>query len=329
MRSKTIFIKIVISLLLIGFLFYKTDIALLRDIIFNADPFFVASAFVLYFITQVLSTYRWSILLHPDKFNLSYWRLLSFYFVGMFFNNFMPTTVGGDLMRCYYLFKESGKGGASVASVFVERYSGLSGMVFLLIVSTVIGYPLIKATPVFKISLLFISVYIIVSIFIWSRRPHEVLVNILDILSLVRLKERIESFTNALMEYRSTPKVLLKVLLLSIIIQMISIIIFYQLSEGLSLGLPLIFFFIFVPLAMMVALVPLTIAGLGVREGAFVYLFSTIGQSSAHALSLSMLWFSMIVVVSLWGGIEYIRIGKVGVDVSKAEEEMLTSRFDD
>ncbi len=306
-----VILKLLISIGLLTLLFYKTDIVHLKRIILSANPLFIFYAFILYLLTLAISTYRWSTLLFSDKFKLSYWRLLSLYLIGMFFNNFMPTALGGDLVRCYYLFKDSGSGGASVASVFLERYSGVAAMTTLLFIASIFAYPIINGTPIIWIALIFIIGFLLSGFFIWNKRLHDLLLSVLDMLTLKGLKKKVESFTNALIEYRGYPKVMAKIFFLSLIMQMISIYVFFVLSRALSLNVPLFYFFIFVPVAMAVSMVPFSLAGLGIREGAFVYLFSIIGTPSASALSLSILWFSIVLLVGMWGGVEYVRMGRV------------------
>ena len=132
-RNKGIFIivKILISLGVLSLLFKNTDTELFLETITSIDPSFFILAILVFIASQIISTIRWSLLLKYGGIKLPYWRLLSLYFIGMFFNNFLPTAVGGDAVKAYYLYKTSGKGGASIASIFVDRYIGFASLVLL------------------------------------------------------------------------------------------------------------------------------------------------------------------------------------------------------
>ena len=110
-------------------------------------------AFCLFIIAQTISTYRWKMLLHTERMNIHFYNLIAYYFIGMFFNLFMPTLVGGDVVRGYYLYKKSNKGSESVASIFVERLSGFFALMVIGLLSLIIGYSYINDKPIIVILL--------------------------------------------------------------------------------------------------------------------------------------------------------------------------------
>jgi hypothetical protein len=94
------------------------------------------------------------------------------------------------------------------------------------------------------------------------------------------------------------------------------------LGNAIGMTVPVGYYFLFVPLATVIGMLPISLAGLGVREGAFVALFVTAGASKEQALALSLVWFAVTVMVSLIGGVEYIRLGgKKELDADKAMAE--------
>ncbi|MBI5180798.1 MAG: flippase-like domain-containing protein, partial [Nitrospirae bacterium] len=106
----TFLVKIILSVLILTILFYKTDVNKLYTIIKGADIQIFFFAFFLFIVAQTISTYRWKMLLHTEKMNIHFYNLVGYYFIGMFFNLFMPTIVGGDVVRGYYLYKKSNMG---------------------------------------------------------------------------------------------------------------------------------------------------------------------------------------------------------------------------
>lgn len=305
-----IIIKILVSLSILFLLFKNTDTELFLETIISIDPFFFISAMLLFILSQCISAFRWSLFLKYGGLEMPYFKLLSLYFIGMFFNNFLPTAVGGDLVKGYYLSKSSGKGGVSMASIFVDRYVGFASLVILALLALLFGYSYISDTLLPWLVLSFILLFFVMSLFLWVEKLHNWALFILDKIKIFNINEKIEKFYQALMNYRKYPKLLMIGLGISMILQTIGVFTFYAISKGFGMTIPLLFFFLFIPLAMTVSMIPISLAGLGLREGAFVFLFSKVAVSSASALSLSLTWFIVVVISSLFGCIEYLRMGK-------------------
>jgi uncharacterized protein (TIRG00374 family) len=275
---------------------------------------------------QTLSTLRWHIILKKD-INVPFPRLLSIYFIGMFFNNFLPTLVGGDVVKAYYLYRDSRKGGVSLASIFLDRYSGFTALMTITALATYSGYSLIANTSIPWLLFALLAGFVAISLVIWIDLFHGWVVRILNRVKLFGINNKIDAFYKALMGYKGDRGVLLKIFFISVFIQVSIIVGYYILSRGIGMEMPLNYFFMFVPLATVVAMLPVSLAGLGIREGAFVFLFAKAGGTSAEALSISLLFFFIMVVVSLIGGVAYIRVGSVRVsEIETKDMEVVDGR---
>jgi uncharacterized protein (TIRG00374 family) len=316
-------LKLAVSVSLLYFLFHSVDLGVFLSVVTNLDPL-VFLFLALYFIgIQSISTFRWSIVLKKDV-QLPYPRLFSIYLIGMFFNNFLPTIVGGDVVKGYYLYKKTRRVDITAASILMDRYSGFTALMAITIVALVPGYPFISGTGLPGFFVLLVGVYIAVSLFVWDERLHGWLVRVLTRIRLLRLNEIIENFYTALMSYKDHRAILLKIFLCSLVIQVGVIMGYVMLARGLGIDTGTGYFFLFVPLATAVSMIPVSLSGLGIREGAFVFLFTRVGATQEEALGLSLLWFFVVVFVSLIGGVEYIRIGGKKELVSGTEEESLS-----
>jgi len=116
-------LKILVSISLLIFLFRKADIGNVWLLMQSMDFLLFMFVVFLYAVSQLISTYRWSLFLPNAGINILFLKLVSLYYIGMFFNIFLPTAVGGDVVKSYYLYKFSGRGGNSLASVFYPRRS--------------------------------------------------------------------------------------------------------------------------------------------------------------------------------------------------------------
>src|SRR3990170_8967752 len=304
-------IKIFVSIALLIFLFKKADMGNVWAIMQSMNFLILAAVALLYAVSQIISTYRWSLFLPNAGIHVPFLKLVSLYYVGMFFNIFLPSAIGGDVVKSYYLYKFSGKGGNSLASVFLDRFTGFFALVTIAVVSLIFGYGYVKETyvPFFIITLA--SVFFLSSLILWNRGLHNWALVITGKIKLFGINEKIESFYNAIMLYKGEPVVLLKAFGVSFIIQFMSITIFYLISKGLDMTVSIGYFFLFVPIAVTISMIPISLSGLGLREGAFVYLFTKVGATDAQALSISLSIFGVMVMLGLIGGIEYMRLGSV------------------
>jgi len=305
-------IKVAVSGGLLYLLFRGIDLAAFWETVSSVSYGTVIVILLLLICVQTLSTLRWHTILGKD-YRMPFPRLLSIYFIGMYFNNFLPTLVGGDLVKAYYVYRESGRGGISLASIFLDRYSGFTALMTLTAAATFAGYPLIRGSSIFWLLLVLLGSFAGLSLVIWIDLFHGWAVKILTGVHLFGINRKVDTFYRALMGYRGERAILAKIFSLSLVIQGSLIFGYYMLSRAIGMEMPLNYFFIFVPLATVVAMLPFSLAGLGIREGAFVYLFSKAGGTSAEALSISLLFFFATVVVSLIGGVEYVRRGNVSM----------------
>ncbi|MDO8427253.1 MAG: lysylphosphatidylglycerol synthase transmembrane domain-containing protein, partial [Deltaproteobacteria bacterium] len=255
-----------------------------------------------------LSTFRWSIILKKD-INIPYLRLLSIYFVGMFFNNFLPTMVGGDLVKGYYLYKQTKKGDVALASIFMDRYSGFAALMVITAIALIPGYALIKGTGLPAFFVLLIGGFLAISLVIWVGFLHRWAMEIMAKIHFYGINKKIDTFYKALMSYKAHYGILVKIFICSLFVQVGVIVGYYVLGRGIGVTVPIAYYFLFIPLVNAVAMLPVSLSGLGLREGAFVFLFTRVGANQEQALTISLMWFVIAALVSVIGGIEYVRMG--------------------
>ncbi len=304
----SVLIKIAVSLAIMYFLFRSIRLDVFWKTITSVNPLSVGLAVLIFFSTQSVSTLRWSIILKKDM-KISYSRLFSIYFIGMFFNNFLPTMVGGDIVKGYYLYRSSKRGDISVASIFMDRYSGFAALILITSVALIPGYVRIKGTGLPAAFVFLIGGFVSASLVIWVESLHGWAMSVLTKIHFYGINKKIDTFYNVLMGYKNHHRLLLKVFLCSIYIQAGVIIGYYILGRGLGINIPIGYFFLYIPLTTMISMLPISLSGLGIREGAFIFLFTKVGATLEQAMTLSLMWFAITALVSLIGGIEYIRMG--------------------
>ena len=132
-RTLGLILRIGISLLIISFLIYKSDAVEILKSLLKTNYNIWMMGVLLYILGQAISSYKWKLLAETAGFQNKFRAYLDYYFIGMFFNLFLPTTVGGDVTRCYYLSKNDAgyRRAPAVYSVLAERYTGVVILVFM------------------------------------------------------------------------------------------------------------------------------------------------------------------------------------------------------
>lgn len=287
--SKKTLIKIVVSVALLAIILYKVDKKQLVDNISKMNPLFIPVIIGLLILNYVISSVRWkNLLIHSDTSHISVKYLTKLYFEGSFFNNFMPTSVGGDVYKVVKLGKKLGSTTDAFTATFVERFTGV---IALLIISS---GALIKLLDVWG-GLIFLAVL--------AGIPTGYI-----FLGFAAKKiKKLQKIYDSISAYKKTPKILLVAVLTSFGVQLCSI--FAQYFVFMSVGgqfSPFYALFIFPVIILAGFFIP-SINGIGVQDALYIQLIAqpTPGLSPDLALSASVLFHLLRLGVSLLGGISY------------------------
>lgn len=313
-QAALVVLKVAVSTFLIAFLLSRIGGKVVISQIMLSDPVaFIASAFM-YLAASYVSTLRWKLFIPCD---IPPPRLFSMYMIGAFFNTCMPGIIGGDAVKAFYLSRavrelsegqkevaqgeRKHEGGETpgdwnviaVASTFFDRYVGLSALIAINIIAYPFGYAILRDTPFRWFPPILFLLFLIGSGVLFGAK----LGGRFDF-----LRKTYQYFDS----YRSA-KVLMKSFLLSLVVQALGIISAFVIARGLSLDISLLTFCLFLPLIILISMIPLSISGIGVREGAFVYLLGSLGYPTGQLITLSLLWFISIVAASAYGLFSYLR----------------------
>ncbi len=298
--------KVVVSALLLSLLFWRVDRgAFLRNVQALSPAAFLGCV-GLYALGYLISTLRWRRLLIAEGFRIPLWRLTLVYFEAAFFNLFLPTLIGGDIVRGYTIYRMTQGQDASIASIVVDRLSGFAALVTIALVSLATAYRSNWDPQVAVMILAVAAVFAGGLGALLNARIMGWVLRVLARLGLRRFHARLEGLVEAIHRYRQHRAALGQALLLSVLLQALIIVTYYLVGVGLHLRLSIVYFFLFVPLITVIAMLPVSVAGLGVREGGVVYFFAKAGVDPAVALSMSLVWFSLSLVVSSLGGLAFL-----------------------
>ncbi|KPL18708.1 MAG: hypothetical protein AMJ92_06885 [candidate division Zixibacteria bacterium SM23_81] len=301
--------KILVSVGLLVFLIYKAGLSEIFLVAQSADIVMLLLALLVYSSTIVLISWRWKLLLMSQQAALPFGQVLSLYFIGFFFNNFLPTSIGGDIYRALGAGQNSGKRAISAASVLVERLLGMLAVAALAILAVTLVVHQVADAYIRALALGFGAVIVLLLILFFNRRTLKFLELLARKVSLWGLGQKLLRLYQALALYQRQKGVLILVFLISIAYQLMIVIFSYLVGFSLDLGISLRYFMLCVPVTVIISLVPISINGVGVRETGYVFLLSKIGHSGSEALTLSLLIYGLSLLASLVGGIFYLLKG--------------------
>jgi uncharacterized protein (TIRG00374 family) len=308
-------VKVIVSLILIILLLREIGWQETLEKLLQVHPGYLLAALVVALLGVVVRAYRWQVLLSALEIEVPLGQLTALYFIGFLFTNVLPTGFGGDPIRMYELSRYTHRAAESAGTVLADRFFGLIVLQAMAVVALAFAYQLVEPWMIAFTVLLFVGSLVAVWLLL-NRRLWQSLGERLKPLASLGQKqgpvlskaEGLRQFYESLRGYNA-PAVG-KTLGVSLVFNISLITMNYLL--GLSLGdrVSMWYYFLFVPITSIVTILPVSFAGLGVREGAYVFLFTQAGMPRETALSLSLLVYIIsIFAPGLIGGVVYVLKG--------------------
>ena len=302
-----ILLKVFLTLGLLTYLGSKMDFTEVWTVITSAKWSLVLVAMLIHFVTVMLSLLRWSVIVTNFNIRSTLGRLFQFLLIGYYFNLFLPTSVGGDVVRSYYLAKQEDDWiPTTLMTTFLDRFIGLFALLLVGTVGIVVHPIPIQGHSLLPLFLILIAGFLGCVVVLFNGWTHRQLKRLLQIFRRQHLEERVDLLVRALDGLRRKPRSILVTVVLSVMIQFVVIVMTWVAASALDLDAPFQSFLIFVPVINLTMMFPLTINGLGVRESVYYLLFSEIGVHVEEAVVLSLLSFLIMNVPSLVGGVVYL-----------------------
>ncbi|HEY7167910.1 MAG TPA: lysylphosphatidylglycerol synthase transmembrane domain-containing protein [Candidatus Binatia bacterium] len=298
-------IKILVSLGLLAFFFSRIHIERFFNTFASANFAYIGLAMAVYFASQFLGAIRWKVLARPLGFNVSLKLYFVFYLIGMFFNLFAPGTVGGDVSRIYYLAREGDAGrekrwgGATMNSavvVFIDRVIGMMVLIWVgamgLLLFPQYRVPHAVRLLTFGLAAAFIAGGLLLPILrrLLPAGSHPI---------LVKLRVAVSAYNS---DWRAVPQAIG----LSFVIHFLQAWIHLMLAAALAIDLPFSYCTIIYPLVGTFSALPVSLNGLGLREGGYLYFLGLIGINSEKGIAFGLLLFLVVAADSLIGGLVFL-----------------------
>lgn len=256
--------------------------------------------FLLITLSVVVSTFKWRILIKAQNVSISFLTLFRHYIIGLFFNNFLPSSIGGDGVRIYLTGKKTNNYSSAASSVVVERILATVTLALLGIISAIFAqkpsrYAVVLLTCLFFVGLLLACILLTGWVPQYVRNKDG------------KIRKAWISFSSSAGELKHHPQELMICLCESIIFQIIVSLVIGVIMMGLNQPvIPLPDLFLVTSASSVLAMTPIGLNGYGVREGAYIYLLQPFGYAPSTALMVSVLFALFVSAFSLIGGINWM-----------------------
>jgi glycosyltransferase 2 family protein len=295
--------KLVLSLGLLAFVLRGTSPQAMWAMLRRVQPLWLAAAFAANVVVMAVSIWRWRILLAAQHVVVPTRTLSESYWVALFFNNFLPSNIGGDVVRIADTSQVAGSKTLATTVILVDRVLGA----FALLTVGAVGAAAARAFGVdipgtgwLEIAAL-AALAVCIPLFV-APRLLDTLLRPVHATGHPWVVERLEMLTEALRRFRSQPSSLIGALAGAVVVQLV-IVVFYALTaRSLSIPLPVMMAGVLVPVALVVQMAPVSINGFGVREAVFSFFFVRFGFGVEAGVAVSLLGTALIMLYSLGGG---------------------------
>ncbi len=266
----------------------------------------IVAAVVLVIVDRALMAYRWVVLLRAiepaSRPPLS--AIMRVFFVSTFVGTFLPS-VGGDVYRAYSLARYDVSAAQSAASVLMDRVLGVASILLLGIVGIALaGVRFVDRGVAITLAAALLACAA-TALLIFSDQAENLVHRLLMYLPGARLKRIATMLTEATRRYAAHRRDLLNVLAGSVVVQVLRVVQAYYLGRALGIAAGPVVYFAFVPLILLIMLLPVTVNGLGTGQVAFVWFFAQAGVDHAAAFALSILYIALGLIGNLPGGLLY------------------------
>ena len=273
----------------------------------NLHARYLVMALLALFLSNLLGAAQWRLLLVRQGVSMSYMEILKIYFMGLFFNNFMPGNVGGDVKRVADIRIESGKHlGAGIAATVFDRVFGLF---FLNALALSVGAMFFiwdpRKSPFLLPSLGVFCCFCILFAALFSRRFGRWTERIYARFLPEKLVARFASLRDRFHLFRNR-KLWLQVFLISAVTQSLRVSVHWLCGLAIGVNIAVSWYFYFIPIVAVITAVPISIGGFGVREASAVFLFKQVGVAPMDSVVVQLLAYFVALAVSILGGFEFL-----------------------
>jgi glycosyltransferase 2 family protein len=280
-------------------------------------------AFFILIVGVLITFYRWQLLLKGQNIFLSTKDVISLGFIGLFFTSILPGAVGGDLVKSVYIAKKvKSNKTSSVLTVLLDRVIGVTALVMICTLGLLLNFEtVLKHAELRTLSLIIVAILVALMLMTYIGLSRKIRKNKLfnSLINKLPFSGMFNKVYDAFHAYRDKHKYLTYALLLSFFNHALNITAFYLITKALGFSeLGIYTYFFIVPMGLITTAIPITPAGIGVGQAAFLKLFEwTMNVKTTIGADAITIWQALSIIIFMFGGIFYLTYKK---DLSKKDE---------
>lgn len=302
-------LKVGVSGALLWVLFSRVDFARLWSIARTASIGWLGLALCLYLGMVLASAWRWGLLLKAQRLTVPFRTLTSSFLVATFFNNFLPSNIGGDVIRIADTVPAAGSKTLAATIVLVDRGLGLLALVLIAAIGATAGPRLIDSGPGIGAGMLwlaFIGATLVAAPALLMPKMLPWVLQPLRVLHPEWVDERLNRIGGALARFSEAPGSLAGCFAGAVCVQAALVAFYLAIARSMHIPIGFAGLAVVVPVSFIVQMLPVSVNGLGVREATFGVYFKALGLPLESALLVSFMGAALIMLFSISGGIVYL-----------------------
>ena len=297
--------KVLVSGTVLFWIIHDLELKQVALVIAEADALLLLLAFLMFFLGYLITAFRWRLLLSAQGVSARIGFLVRSFIVAIFFNNLLPSTIGGDIVRVYDSWRLGNSRSGAASVVIVDRLMGLLALASYALVTVISAWELAGLVP--ALPALVLGATLAVGSLAWfvffaPRRLYQALekYHAPGTAPPWRILAKIAS---AFSVFSGRRDLLGRAFGLSLLLQLNVIIHFIIVSRALGIDIPVLAMFTVIPLSIFVTMLPVSINGIGLREGVFVFFFSAYGIGAVEAVAFAWVALGFVILQGIMGGI--------------------------
>lgn len=296
--DKKLIIRIVGSAILLMLVLKAVGVDDVLKVLGAIDIWVYIASFLVYLINKLIASYRWKILLEVQNINVSLIALYKVNLLGLVFNSILPSTIGGESVRIYWLMREYPQNKtASIVATLTDKLLGVIALIFLVFIALPFNALIDQQIRITGMLILGAFLLILV-IIIWS--PGSGLPNLLRRIMFTEwLKKNFDEIINVLVKYGKARSSLLVAFLIAVIFQSISVGNQYLRFQAIGVEVSPLFLFLAIPITTLILTIPISIGGLGLREFSLTRLLAVVGIGDYEVVAYTLVGYSVILILSI------------------------------
>jgi glycosyltransferase 2 family protein len=306
-KAALIAIKLAVSGALLWVLFSRADLSAMATQFRHMNLAWMFAALLTYGLMLVVSAWRWQLLLQVQSIPVGFGHLTNSFLVATFFNNFLPSNIGGDVVRVADTAPYAGSKTVATTIVLIDRVLGLIAL--LAVAAGASALATIGGIPLAGVGYIWIGLVAVLGALLFVLRFPERFARIMHRAAGGRgegIQARLLNLLGAIARFAQEPRRLAVAFAGALAVQFLLVVFYMCAAHSLAVPFPLMAASVVVPVSLAVQMVPLSINGFGVREAVFAFFFASLGLNVGTALTLSLGSAALIMLFSLTGGAVFL-----------------------